>query len=221
MKKIIYLTTTIFCFFGFFINSQAQSIDKNNYNSLDLEETLADEQIKASFSNYEESKDKITIYMFRGKGCDFCRAFLNYLNSITNDYGKYFNLESYEVWNDVNNSNMLNTVAEFLGYNPYGSNFGVPFIIIGNKVFPGYNESFDDEIKETIVNLYNSKEKYDIFAEINKETKVEKSSDLSSYNGLIWNFIFIGLSTFIIIIYINIRFNELNEKLDIIKVDKG
>lgn len=221
MKKIIFLTITIFCSFCFLIHTEAQNIDKNDYNFLNLEETLADEQIKAAFSNYEESNDKITIYMFRGKGCDFCRAFLNYLNSITNDYGKYFNLESYEVWNDTNNRNMLNTIAEFLGYNPYGSNFGVPFIIIGNKVFPGYNESFDDEIKETIVNLYNSKEKYDIFAEINKETKVEKSSDLSSYNKLIWNFIFIGLSTFIIIIYINIRFNELNEKLDIIKVDKG
>ena len=220
MKKIIYLTITIFCSFCFLINSQATSIDKSNYNSLNLEETLADEQIKASFSNYEESKDKITIYMFRGKGCDFCRAFLNYLNSITNDYGKYFNLESYEVWNDKNNSNMLNTVAEFLGYNPYGSNFGVPFIIIGNKVFPGYNESFNEEIKETIVNLYNNGEKYDIFEELNKETKVEKNSDLSKYNSLIWNFIFTGLSTLAIIIYINIKYNKLNEKLDIIKVDK-
>ncbi len=212
MKKIIYLTIAIFCSFCFLTNSQATSIDKSNYNSLNLEETLADEQIEASFSNYEESKDKITIYMFRGKGCDFCRAFLNYLNSITNDYGKYFNLESYEVWNDKNNSNMLNTIAEFLGYNPYSSNFGVPFIIIGNKVFPGYNESFDEEIKKTIVNLYNSKEKYDIFVEVNKETKYEKNSDLSGYNGLIWNFIFTGLSTIIIIISINIKFNKLTEK---------
>ena len=50
------------------------------------------------------AKDKATIYLFRGKGCGYCRALLTFLNSINDEYGDMYELKSYEVWNDQTNS---------------------------------------------------------------------------------------------------------------------
>ena len=71
---------------------------KEQYKTLNLEETLAEEGIEKKFSNYKETDDQITIYMFRGKGCAYCKKFLEFLNGITEEYGKYFKLVSFESW---------------------------------------------------------------------------------------------------------------------------
>ena len=116
------------------------------YETMNLKETLAAEEIELTYTDYKETDDQITIYMFRGNTCGFCKSFLNFLNSITEEYGKYFKLESYEVWGNQDNAELLNSVGEFLGEQAGG----VPFIVIGDKVFPGYNEVYDEDIKTAI-----------------------------------------------------------------------
>ena len=127
-----------------------------------------------------DSNDKINIYLFRGYGCGYCHRFLEFLNSIDNEYGKYYNLVSYEVWYDENNYNLMMNISNFLN-NPAG---GVPYIIIGDQVFGGYASSYDDKIKDAIKKLYDTKkeDRYDVFKEYQKSL-ADGTFDASKYES--------------------------------------
>lgn len=168
------------------------------YKTKNLEETFKDEEIEYDLSNYQETDKQITIYMFRGKGCSVCKKFLNFLNSISEEYGKYFKLESYEVWYNKDNNKLMKKVADFLEEDAGG----VPFIVIGDQVFPGYAEQFDDAIKQAIVDLYNSSNRYDVFEQMAKaEAEANKTQNIDVKPIIIWNGIFIILATGAIILY--------------------
>lgn len=181
---------------------------QKEYNTMDLKETLAAEDIKEEFKSYKPNKDAITIYMFRGNGCGYCRAFLTFLNSITDEYGKYFILKSYEVWNDQDNGNLMTEVSTFLG----AQATGVPYIVIGDKTFAGYSSDYDEDIKTAIMDLYKTKPKkrYDVM----KKMKKGISMDLSG-NGLVVILATIVVATAVIMSYINLKFKELYVKLNI------
>lgn len=137
-------------------------IKADNYTSLGLKEALDDEGISYDLDNYQETDDKVTIYLFRGKGCSHCYEFLTYLSTIVDEYGDYFKLESYEIWGDSNNASLMNQVANFLG----DTEIGVPYIIIGDQSFIGFDSSMGSQIEDAIVNLYNSSDRYDILADL-------------------------------------------------------
>jgi len=147
---------------------------QKTYETTNLEQTLKAEGIKYDLKNYKETDDQITIYLFRGNGCGYCKKFLTFLNSITDEYGKYFKLQSYEVWYNKDNSKLLENVAEFLDEDAGG----VPYIIIGDQVFPGYHESYDEQIKKAILDLYNSEERYDVFVEMAKAEQTNNSQTI-------------------------------------------
>ena len=77
------------------LTANASLIDE--YEHKNFKDTLAAESIELKNKDYKETDDQITIYMFRGQGCAYCRSFLEFLNSISNEYGKYFKLVSFEV----------------------------------------------------------------------------------------------------------------------------
>ena len=143
----------------------------SNYNALGLKEALAEEGIEEAYKDYSENNNQAIIYLFRGKGCSHCREFLEFLNSITEEYGEYFRVVTFEVWNDTNNKELMDEVAEFLGKEAGG----VPFIVIGDKTFAGYASNYDDQIKDAIMDLYNTKpsERYDVIAK--KDEKKDHS----------------------------------------------
>ncbi len=145
------------------------SVFASSYSKLDLERTLASEDIESDFTNYKETEDQITIYMFRGQGCGYCRQFLTFLNSIVPEYGKYFKLVSFEVWQNKNNGALMEEVADHLGKKISG----VPFIVIGDKTFQGYHTDYDESIKEAIKTSYENKETYQdvVFPIMNGENK--------------------------------------------------
>lgn len=141
------------------------------------------------------------------------------MNSITDEYGKYFKIVSYEVWNDSNNSKLLTDVSTFLGQ-PAG---GVPYIVIGDKVFAGYATQYDESIKTTIKELYNTKKnkRYDVMAEMKK-----KDGDNSSIsNSSLWIIIICNVACTVVgalavMSHFNKKYTELYQKLDEIKNTK-
>jgi len=168
MKRNLFLFIIVSIFLiPFCANAGTKTVLGKNYETKNFIEALEDEELEKQFSNYEESSDKINIYLFRGKGCAFCRSYLNYMNGITDEYGKYFNIVSFEVWYNEDNWNLMRQVSYYLEEEVAG---GVPYIIIGDKVFPGFAESFADDIKKAIVDLYNTNvnERYDVFKEAEK-----------------------------------------------------
>ena len=169
---------------------------KEQYKTLNLKETLAEEGIEEKFSNYKETDDQITIYMFRGKGCAYCRKFLEFLNGITDEYGKYFKLVSFESWYNEENSNLLGEISTFMGEQASG----VPYIIIGDKVFGGYTESYDESIKTAIKTLYDSKDRYDVFEEYEYSKKWDKILNPSNFTVIIWTICLVAVSTVVIVL---------------------
>ena len=180
---------------------------KDGTTSMNLKEVLADEGIEPAFSNYKENDKQITIYLFRGKGCTYCHKFLEYLNSITEEYGKYFKLESYEVWANKKNYNFWREIGDFMGQPVEG----VPYIIIGNKVIPGFSEGHEEEIKQAIKDEYNNKERYDLFKEMEK---AQKEESLNNNSGNIINSILIVISTISILLFVYNRDKKINMRLD-------
>lgn len=190
-----------------------QAFANTEYKSKNLIETLAEEEIELVYKDYKETDDQITIYMFRGTGCGYCKGFLTFLNNIAEEYGKYFKLESYEVWQSKENSDLFVEAAEHLGQQAGG----VPFIIIGDKVFPGYAEAYDEDIKTAIKDLYNSKDRYDVFEDIEKAKRSEKINNF--IDKITLPVAIIGIMVALIFSEkkykkLNARINELEEKIE-------
>ena len=131
-----------------------------------LDDTLKNVGITKTYHEYNPSKDAITIYLFYGKTCIHCHNFLSFLNDIVPEYGKYFNLEAYEVWNNDDNKNLFNEVLSFQNKD----NTSVPHIIIGENILKGYNKNNNEDIIYLITKLYNTNilDRYDIMQEIDK-----------------------------------------------------
>lgn len=196
------------------------------YNTLNLEKALEQEEIEHDLSNYKEDDKQAVIYLFRGKGCGYCRNFLTFLNSIVDEYGKYFKVVSYEVWYDQDNGTLMQEVSDFLGANATG----VPFIVIGDKYFKGYGEAYADSIKEAIMDQYNSKDKYDVMDEMAKAKKAEEKANKGTNTSvntiliIVCNFILISAATITILmvskqhnVLLNNKIDELETKINSMK----
>jgi len=181
MKKLIIILITLCMIIP-------TSVFAEEYKFSNLKETLAEENITADLSDYKETEDQAIIYMFRGKGCSYCRSFLNFLNSIVKEYGTYFRLVSYEVLYEKENNTLMQEVASTLGKTVEG----VPFIVIGDKIFDGYGASYDESIKSAIKEEYNNKNSNDVMKKLGKENQIkEESSNSSKAFSIIWNILIV------------------------------
>lgn len=126
--------------------------------------------------DYSEEKGKVNVYLFRGNSCGHCFDAVMFFASIAKDYQDKFNLIGYEVWNNKDNSDLMQQVADKLG-DEVG---GVPYIVIGKKSWNGYTDSYGDEIKKEIDKQYKVKEskRYDVM-------KSFDSSEKSSSNDVV------------------------------------
>lgn len=165
MKKIIfYLLLSALLLFP--INGKALSSDYQN---------ILGPIIQDSTNN-----DKITIYFFHGDGCPHCAEEWNKLENLLVVYNNYIEIKDYEVWhNSANNNLMLKAKDKFSV-----TQAGVPFTVVGDKSFIGYNSTIGREIEEAI-QLYMGKEINN--SEINFGKLVEKArislQDYLSFGG--------------------------------------
>ena len=98
------------------------------------------------------AEQKVTIYFFRGDGCPHCADAEEFFKTIEEDeeYKGKFEIKDYEVWYDQDNERLAEKVAKAMG-ETLG---GVPYIVIGEKTWNGYTDSYGEEIKEEITRLY-------------------------------------------------------------------
>lgn len=129
-------------------------------------------------SNYEESDDKVNVYLFRGNTCSHCFDAISFFASIANEYGEYFNLKAYEVWSNTDNADLMTTVGEKLGDDVSG----VPYIVIGDKTWSGFADGYSEEIKTKIKEEYDkdSTNRYDIMKKLNTNKSDSKSNSNSN-----------------------------------------
>lgn len=170
----------------------------DDYNSMNFVDTLKAEEMEIENKDYKEDDKQAVIYMFRGQGCGYCRAFLSFLNSISKEYGQYFKLVSFEVWYDSTNKSLFDKVP--LVTNEAAG--GVPYIIIGDKVFGGYSSEYDEEIKNAIMNQYNDPS-YDVMEKLDERLNGNTSNGTSTFAVIFWNAFFIVAATVAIILVNN------------------
>ncbi len=229
MKKKIFLLLAL-CLLMFPLGVFAKEGEGagNGFDALSFTETLEEEELDVPES-YQENSKQITIYMFRGKGCGVCRSFLSFMSSIASEYGDKFKIKTYAINfygdNHPNNTNLYEAVQTFLNV----SSDGVPYIIIGNQVFPGYAASYDSQIKSAIEAAYNSEERYDVFDKMRdagyvfNEDGTVTSPKKDSNNGgnsvlsIVLSLVFSLISTAIIIMVIYIYNQRLNMRIDAIE----
>lgn len=128
------------------------------------------------FSVFADSKEKINVYIFRGEGCGFCAKALTFFEGLDEEYQSYFNLVEKEVWENDENAAQMQKVADYFDEDVKG----VPYIIIGDKTFQGFDESeYGEDIKAAIKESYeNADGSYkDIVASILNEEPLEKSNN--------------------------------------------
>ncbi len=156
-------------------NQNSKNSDKNSQNS-NTNNSKAEESENSSFkfaknteADIKPSKDKLNIYIFWGDGCPHCKHLAEFLGEKQSEIGDKISLYTFEVWKDKNNLAFLKSFGKFLGENPKG----VPYIIIGNKIYSGFSET-DEETKQEIINL--------IKTEASKTDKIDKYQEYKNPN---------------------------------------
>lgn len=103
------------------------------------------------------AKEKVQIYMFKGDGCPHCEDALKFFNSLTDADKEKFELHEYEVWRDEKNKELMEKVSESFGEDVSS----VPYIIVGEKTFRGFDEEIGQDILEYVNTMYESGELVD------------------------------------------------------------
>ena len=167
MKYIKYLVVLLAIFlvlpFGVFAE------DENNTTS----------ESETTVSNDDK---KVNLYLFRGEGCPHCAKAEEWFDSIKGKYGDYFKVVDYEVWNDEDNAKLMKKVAKLRNEDVSG----VPYIIIGDKSWNGFDESYEDEMIKQIKSVYSQdvSKRYDIMNYVNDSSSNSKTKKSSSSDVL-------------------------------------
>lgn len=130
--------------------------------------------VKAEGEKPEATKEPVNVYLFHGSTCPHCKEAIEWFDSIEEEYGDYFTLVTYEVWEDQENSKFMDNIAKFRKDNPTG----VPYIIVGDYSYEngfGADSIIDQETGKTegdrmierILELYESDDRYDVIEAYN------------------------------------------------------
>lgn len=202
MKKIV-VALLAMCMMVLPILTSAAELEKINvedYNTMNLVDTLKSESIEVKLKDYKESDDQVTIYLFRGTGCAYCRAFLTFLNELEPEYANKIKVVSFDAWYDEPSSILLENISSFLGEEAGG----VPYIIIGKDVFPGYAADYNEGIKAAIDAEYVKEDRYDVFEEYNKNIdELARKERQEKFMPVLFNGVITGIFTVVIIFYVS------------------
>lgn len=140
-----------------FTNYVIVNEEKNKVDKTVEEDVKKDLKIDTKLENISYDENKVNIYMFWGNGCPHCEEQLEFLESIETEYGDYFNLNLFEVWENEKNRQLLQEFASAMG----DEVSGVPYTIIGNRSFEGFNEKNQEEFLQIIKEQH--KNSFDVY----------------------------------------------------------
>lgn len=117
-------------------------------------------------SNKDTEKEEVKVYFFHGNGCPHCEDASEWFDEIEDEYGDLFSLDSYEVWYDEENKDLMEEVADTKG----DIVNGVPYIVVGDKSWNGFDDDVSEEILAAIKDEYDKDvvERYNIMNNLNK-----------------------------------------------------
>lgn len=110
-----------------------------------------------TLDNVKYDENKVNIYFFWGDGCPHCESEFAFFESIEEQYGDYYNLNTFEVWNNEENASLLEVFSQSMNEDVTG----VPYTIIGDKSFMGFNEDKEKEFINAITSQH--QDSYDVY----------------------------------------------------------
>ena len=134
---------------------KSTSSKDSNYGE-DVDMTISEDKTdEPAIEKVDPAKDKFSyneaiVNFFHGDGCGYCAAAQEYFDSIEKTHGSKFKLVKYEVWGNADNSSLMKRVAKYLDVKASG----VPFIVIGEEVIPGFAKELEDDIIAAIEKEY-------------------------------------------------------------------
>lgn len=126
-----------------------------------------------------EEKQKVTIYMFRGEGCPHCEEALEWFDSLDETTKNKINLVQYETWYNKENSELMKRVATALGED--SKSLGVPYIIIADKTYIGFTETYKEPILAQIKELYGKEDTFDVMQHLEEVKEPEGEKESTTY----------------------------------------
>lgn len=122
----------------------------------------------------EESKE-VSVYFFRGDGCSHCAEAEAWFESIEAEYGSKYEIKDYETWYNEDNAELMSKVAASRGEEDQVT--GVPYILVGDQSWIGFDESYKAEILDKINSMYDQdvSERHDALASVDMAAKEEKN----------------------------------------------
>ena len=98
---------------------------------------------------YKESRDskKAVVYIFYGDGCPHCDDLFTFLDRLSEDVKDTFVVQKYETWYNSSNEALFKKVSSYLDGDVAE---GVPYIVINNQSWAGYNSYYDSGILDAI-----------------------------------------------------------------------
>ena len=123
----------------------------------------------------EEDDKEVIVYFFRGEGCSHCAEAEAWFESIEEELGSKFKIVDYETWYE-DNANLMTKVAKARGEEDTAT--GVPYIIIGDASWVGFDASYESEMTDKINEMYEQEvsKRYNIMDFLDSDTTDTKNN---------------------------------------------
>ena len=133
------------------LNESAESTQAENTDQSASQQSPRTEFTFNHESDIDLSSNKPNIYIFWGDGCPHCKALAKFISKLPAETKDKVNIYSFEVWSDKDNKTFMKNFGKYLGQDVSG----VPFIVIGDKIFDGYS-SGDTKTDQQILDAINT-----------------------------------------------------------------
>jgi thiol-disulfide isomerase/thioredoxin len=162
--RFFFLAALLICIFGmaYSVNCSAQA-GQEEQSSKPCEQPGADACEGTPFAFSDEAGKKIptagttynvigasaasnpVIYFFKGDGCPKCAEEERFLEALSKKIPKV-EIRAYEVWRHAGNAAMMQNLLKSRGVDATG----IPFTIVGNRIFYGFSPQIAEEIEIAI-----------------------------------------------------------------------
>lgn len=149
-----------------------------------------------------KAKEKVVVNIFWTYGCPHCENAKQFFDEFKKE-NDYFMVKEFEVSRNSLNQELLKDTGRILEENVSS----VPFIVIGDKGFSGYNTVIRNQMKNTIIEYYENNYSIDIVSELLSQ---DKYVNASPQNNL--SYILLGVVVTIMII-VGLVISRLNKSV--------
>ena len=133
------------------LNKSAESTQAENTDQPTSKQSQGTEFAFNHESDINLGRNKPNIYIFWGDGCPHCKALAKFISKLPAETKDKVNIYSFEVWSDKDNKSFMKKFGKYLGQDVSG----VPFMVIGDKIFDGYS-SGDTKTDQQILDAINA-----------------------------------------------------------------